>query len=52
MDREDWLYLLGAALVALGAGLFHPGYGLACAGLALVFPALLSMLCSSPKDKP
>lgn len=44
MDRDDWIYLGAVSLVALGAGLFHPGAGLICAGLGAAFPFVLAMV--------
>jgi hypothetical protein len=44
MDREDYMYAGGVLLIAAGAGTFHLGYALACAGAGLVFPFVLSML--------
>lgn len=46
MDRLDWLYAVGVLLAATGAGVFHVGLGLACAGAMLAFPSVLSMLRS------
>ncbi len=39
MDREDYLYVFGVLLVAVGAGLsLNPGAGLACAGFGVLLP--------------
>lgn len=43
MDREDWIYIGAVALVAVGAGLFHPGAGLICAGIGVGFPFVQTM---------
>jgi hypothetical protein len=52
MDREDWIYLGAVSLVAIGAGLFHPGAGLICAGIGVGFPFVQSMARGSrPKTK-
>lgn len=51
MDREDWMYLSAVSLVALGAGMFHPGAGLVCAGLGTAFPFVLKMLLGRPPTK-
>jgi hypothetical protein len=48
MDVEDWLYITGITLIAVGAGLFHPGAGLTCAGMGLAFPFVLSMVRRPP----
>lgn len=44
MDREDWIYLAAVSLIAIGAGLFHPGAGLICAGVGGAFPFVLAMV--------
>jgi hypothetical protein len=54
IDLSDVIYAGGVALVALGAGWFHPGAGLICAGLGTTFPFVVMMLSrgTPPKDKP
>lgn len=51
MDREDWIYLVSVALVALGAGMFHPGAGFVCAGIGTALPFLLTMFRGRPTKK-
>lgn len=51
MDREDGLYLGGAAFVSVGAGIAWLPAGLICLGMFLVFPALLSMLRTKGPSK-
>ena len=54
VDVGDMIYAGGVALVALGAGWFHPGAGFICAGLGTTFPFVVLMLSrgTPPKDKP
>lgn len=51
MDREDWIYLGAVALVAVGAGLFHVGAGLICAGIGVGFPFVQTMARGSRPKK-
>lgn len=52
MDREDWLYAAAIVAVGVGVGWQHIGAGLACAGVMLALPPVVSMLRSGsqPKD--
>jgi hypothetical protein len=51
LDIEDWGYFLGTACISCGAGWFSIGAGLCCAGVLMVFPAVLSILRGGPPQK-
>lgn len=44
MDKDDWIYATGILLISAGAGVFHLGAGLACAGLGIVLPYAIAMV--------
>lgn len=44
LDLSDVIYICAVVLVACGAGEFHRGAGLICAGLGAAFPFVLVML--------